>query len=352
MIITVGKLKIGRGQPVRFIADIGANHDGSLERAKMLIGLAKESGADIVKFQNFRANHIVSQYGFEALGKTAHQAEWQDSVYKVYQDASLPFEWIPLLKEHCDNVGIEFMSTPYDYGAVGALAPYVNAFKIGSGDINWRDFIRYVASHKKPVIISCGASYEHEVGLAITWIRDLTPEVILLQCNTNYTGNADNYKYSNLRAMRTMGDNFRVEVGLSDHTWGMITIYGAVTLGACLIERHFTDDNERVGPDHGFALEPIDWEAMVQWTRELEQSLGDGQKEVEENERESRIVQRRCLRANRKLFSRDIISRGAVSILRPAPIDSLEPNKLLDIIDRPVTQDVEAGEHFTWGNVG
>jgi len=350
VIITIGKLKIGRGKPVRFIADIGANHDGDLGRAKGLIELARDSGADIVKFQNFRADSIVSDYGFKMLGKTAHQLSWQESVYKVYEDASLPFEWIPLLKEHCDSVGVEFMSTPYDYVAVDALAPYVNAFKIGSGDINWRDFIRYVALKKKPVIISCGATYEHEVGLAITWIRDFTPEVVLLQCNTNYTGDPENYKYSNLRAMRSMGDNFRIEVGLSDHTWGMTTIQGAVTLGACLIERHFTDDNGRIGPDHAFALEPVGWREMVESVRKLEQALGDGQKEVEENERESRIVQRRCLRANRKLFVGDIIVRDAVSILRPAPLNSIEPNRLQEILNRPVIRDIEAGEHFTWGN--
>ena len=168
MIITIGKVKIGRGQPVRFIADIGANHDGNLDRAKMLIELAKESGADIVKFQSFWAGNIVSRYGFEHLEKMAHQAEWEKSVYEVYQDASMPFEWIPELKAHCDKYDIEFMSTPYDFGMANILEPYVNAYKIGSGDINWRNFIKFIAGKKKPVIISCGASYEHEVGLALS----------------------------------------------------------------------------------------------------------------------------------------------------------------------------------------
>src|SRR3990172_4623965 len=351
MIITIGKLKIGRGQPVRFIADIGANHDGSLERAKMLIGLARESGADIVKFQNFRAGHIVSQYGFEALGKTAHQARWQKSVYEVYQDASLPFEWIPLLKEHCDNVGIEFMSTPYDYGAVGALAPYVDAFKIGSGDINWREFIRYVASYKKPIIISCGASYHHEVGLAISWIRDFTSEIVLLQCNTNYTGKWDNYRYTNLNAMKNMGINFNVEIGLSDHAQDEVSVIGAVALGGCLIERHFTDDSSRVGPDHHFALDPTEWDGMVHLVRTLEEAMGNGEKEVEENELESRIVQRRCLRANRFLPAGEIVIREDISVLRPAPIDSLAPNEIFDIMGGVTKRDIEIGEHFTWNNI-
>ena len=147
--------------------------------------------------------------------------------------------------------------------------------------------------------------------------------------------------------MRTMGDNFRVEVGLSDHTWGMTTIYGAVTLGACLIERHFTDDNERVGPDHGFALEPIDWQTMVQWTRELEQALGSGQKEVEDNEREARIVQRRCLRASHFLVERDIIQLEDVAILRPAPVNSFEPNDLQSIVGRRMARAIKQGDHFT-----
>src|SRR3989304_5505932 len=204
---------------------------------------------------------------------------------------------------------------PYDYGAVGVLAPYVNAFKIGSGDINWREFIRYVASMKKPIIISCGASYHHEVGLAISWIRDFTSEIVLLQCNTNYTGKWDNYRYTNLNAMKNMGINFNVEIGLSDHAQDEVSVIGAVALGACLIERHFTDDSRRAGPDHHFALDPGEWDGMVHLVRTLEEAMGSGEKEVEDNERESRIVQRRCLRASHFLVERDIIQVGDGAIL-------------------------------------
>ena len=142
---------IGLDHPVYFIADIAANHDGDLERAKMLIHLAKEAGADAAKFQNFRARNIVSEYGFKAMGQQlAHQAKWQKSVIEVYQDASLPFEWTPILKEECDMAGIDYFSSPYDFDAIDMLNPYVPAYKIGSGEIDWIEALEYMARKSKP----------------------------------------------------------------------------------------------------------------------------------------------------------------------------------------------------------
>ena len=141
-----------RSQPTYFIADIAANHDGSLERAIELVTLAKEAGADCAKFQHFRAPHIVSDYGFKALGgQQSHQASWSKSVFETYADASLPWEWTEPLAIHSKAIGIEFMSAPYDLEAVAHLNPHVNAFKVGSGDVNWLEELQVIADLGKPM---------------------------------------------------------------------------------------------------------------------------------------------------------------------------------------------------------
>ncbi|MCJ7695036.1 MAG: N-acetylneuraminate synthase family protein, partial [Anaerolineaceae bacterium] len=138
MEIKIGSKKIGAAYPTYFIADIAANHDGSLERAKTLIKLAKEAGADAAKFQNFRATKIVSEYGFTHMNaQVSHQAKWKKSVVEVYDGASVPFNWSPILKETCDAEGIDYFSSPYDFEAIDMLDTYVPAYKIGSGDITW-----------------------------------------------------------------------------------------------------------------------------------------------------------------------------------------------------------------------
>ena len=156
---TIGSQPVGPDQPTYFIADIAANHDGDLARAKELMSLAKDAGADCAKFQHFRAPHIVSDYGFRALGgQQSHQATWSKSVFGVYQDASLPWEWTEHLAAHAADIGIEFMSAPYDLAAVDHLDPFVNAYKVGSGDVNWLEELDYIAARGKPVILATGAA--------------------------------------------------------------------------------------------------------------------------------------------------------------------------------------------------
>jgi N-acetylneuraminate synthase len=155
MQVKIGSHTIGLEHPAYFIADISANHDGDLDRALKLIHLAKESGADAAKFQNFRAPKIVSDYGFTSMGgQVSHQASWKKSVFQVYADASIPFDWTPLLKKECDKVGIDYFSSPYDFEAVDYLDPFVPAHKIGSGDIDWLEMLQHIAKKGKPVILS------------------------------------------------------------------------------------------------------------------------------------------------------------------------------------------------------
>jgi sialic acid synthase SpsE len=159
MDIKIGQHIIGFNHPTYFVADIAANHDGNLERAKQLIRLARQAGADAAKFQNFSAPKIVSDYGFRNMaGDMSHQARWKKSVYEVYKDASIPFEWTPQLKLVCDEVGMDYFSAPYDFEAIDHLDPYVPAYKIGSGDITWPEAIERIARKNKPVLLATGAS--------------------------------------------------------------------------------------------------------------------------------------------------------------------------------------------------
>ncbi len=190
--------------PTYFIADIAANHDGDLERAKLLIRLAKEAGADAAKFQNFRAPKIVSDYGFKHMGgQVSHQSSWKKSVFQVYQDASVPFEWTPILKEECDKAGIDYFSSPYDFDAIDMLDPYVPAYKIGSGDITWPEALERMARKGKPVILASGASDIGEVQRAVHLILAINPQLVLMQCNTNYTASPENFDHIHLNVLKT-----------------------------------------------------------------------------------------------------------------------------------------------------
>lgn len=348
----IGNCYVGDDHPTYFIADISANHDGSLERARKLIRLAKQAGADGAKFQHFRAPKIVSDYGFRALrGQLSHQAAWPKSVYEVYEDASLPWEWTPDLKACCDEEGIEFFSTPYDFEAVNMLDPYVRVYKIGSGDITWPEMLERVASKNKPVILSSGASDMNEVRGAMGVLQQINPRVALLQCNTNYTGSLESFDHIHLNVLRMYQATFpNVVVGLSDHTPGHATVLGAVALGGRIIEKHFTDDAKREGPDHPFSMTPESWNEMVVRTRELERALGSTVKFVAKNEHGTVIVQRRCLRAGRDLAADARIERNDVEVLRPAPLDAILPFEMDKMVGRRLCCSMERGQHFTWAD--
>jgi len=169
--------------------------------------------------------------------------------------------------------------------------------------------------------------------------------LVLMQCNTNYAGSLDNFRYVNLRVLGTFAERWPgLPLGLSDHTPGHATVLGAVTLGARVIEKHFTDDNAREGPDHAFAMTPPSWREMVQRTREVELALGDGVKRVEDNERETMIVQRRCLRAARDMPAGTMLTDSDLECLRPAELGALEPNCIERVVGSSLTRDVVRGE--------
>jgi sialic acid synthase SpsE len=354
MDIKIGQHIIGFNHPTYFVADIAANHDGNLERAKQLIRLARQAGADAAKFQNFSAPKIVSDYGFRNMaGDMSHQARWKKSVYEVYKDASIPFEWTPQLKLVCDEVGMDYFSAPYDFEAIDHLDPYVPAYKIGSGDITWPEAIERIARKNKPVLLATGASDMGDVQRAVELILKINPDLILMQCNTNYTASLENFSHINLRVLQTYHCMYpHLVLGLSDHTPGHATVLGAVALGARVIEKHFTDDNNREGPDHKFAMNPEDWADMVENTRRLERALGSGLKVVAGNEKDTVILQRRCLRAVTEIRMGEIISRDRVEALSPAPVNAIMPYDVERVIGKKALADIPAGKEIYWEDLG
>ncbi|MEA3326252.1 MAG: N-acetylneuraminate synthase family protein [Chloroflexota bacterium] len=354
MIIKIGETIIGKDHPTYFIADIAANHDGSLDRAKMLIRLAKEAGADAAKFQNFRAPKIVSDYGFTYMNaQVSHQAKWEKSVSEVYASASIPFEWTPILKETCDGVGIDYFSSPYDFEAIDMLESYVPAYKIGSGDITWIEACERIAHKGKPVLLATGASDIGDVQRAVHAILAINPQLVLMQCNTNYTAADGNYDNIHLNVLKTYKNMFPdLVLGLSDHTHGHATVLGAVSLGARVVEKHFTDDNDRIGPDHPFAMNPESWAAMVKATRQLERALGSGNKYVAANEQETVVIQRRCLRAARTILPGEIITREMIDVLRPATEGAILPYEVQDVIGLKTLERIPSGQELRWTQFG
>ena len=350
MDIQIANHTIGENHPAYFIADISANHDGDLERALMLIHLAQEAGADAAKFQNFRAPHIVSDYGFKSMGgQLSHQSSWKKSVFDVYADASIPFDWTPVLKEACDQIGIDYFSSPYDFEAVDMLDPVVPAHKIGSGDITWLEMLEHIARKGKPVILATGASDIGDVQRAVRTILAINPQLVLMQCNTNYTASLENLDHIHLRVLNTYHTMFpELVLGLSDHTPGHATVLGAVTLGARVIEKHFTDDNRRTGPDHPFSMTPATWRDMVERTRELERALGSADKQVSGNEQQTVVVQRRCLRAARDIRTGEVVTREMIAVLRPATPGAILPYEIEHIIGTKAIHAMAAGQEFRW----
>ena len=346
--LKINKRIISLDNSTYFIADIAANHDGSLSRAKDLIFLAKECGADAVKFQHFVAENIVSDFGFKSLKKIkTHQEKWKKSVFEIYKKNSLNRNWNLELIKTAKKAKIDWLTTPYDYEAVDNLNKYLPAYKIGSGDITWLEFIKYIALKKKPLLIAVGASSFNDVDRVLKLVYKINKKICLMQCNTNYTGSSENFKYININVLKTFKKKFKnIILGLSDHTPGHTTVLGSITLGARVVEKHFTDKNSRNGPDHLFSMNPKSWSEMIVRSRELEESLGNGIKKVEKNEIDTCIVQRRCIRAKRDMIKGQIIKKNDLDALRPSPKMAIKPYEINKLIGKKLKRNKKYGSEF------
>lgn len=334
---------IGNIHPTYFIADIAANHDGSLDKAIELIHLCAENGANAAKFQNFSAATIVSDFGFKSLGKQkSHQATWNKPVSQVYKDASIPLEWAPTLKIECDKANIDYFTSPYETNILDYLSNYVCAWKIGSGDITWHDAIVKMSKYNLPLFLASGASTLNEVKMAVDLISQFNKNLCVMQCNTNYTASLDNFNYIELNVLKTFKKEFNnVVLGLSDHTPGHATVLGAVALGARVIEKHFTDNINKAGPDHKFSMDPNTWKEMVDRTKELEKSLGVGTKIVMDNEKETVVLQRRAIRAKNKINKGQVIKKKDIICLRPCPANALPPYRINEILNKRSVKNIQ-----------
>jgi len=273
---------------IYYIADPASNHNGSLTMAQRLIHSAAQAGANAIKFQFFTADTLIDQQSFKKLGNVGHQKNWGD-VYETYKKYETPLEWIPTLARDCERANIDLMGTPYYKEAVDALDPYVKSYKIGSGDINYYPLIEYVLSKKKLTMFGLGASNAKDVSDIINMLAH-DDDTVLMQCNTNYSNSKHNYKYLNLKLLKQLHG---YKKGLSDHTKELFTIHVAIAYGARYIERHFKIEDNPDSPDNDFSLDPREFKQMVVSGNKCLESLGDGVKKIEENEKETRIIQRR-----------------------------------------------------------
>jgi len=283
----------------------------------------------------------------------SHQAKWKQSVFEVYEGASIPFQWSEELKQACIEADIHYFSSPYDFEAVDLLEGFFPAIKIGSGDITWLEILRLIASKKKPVLLATGASTIGEVQQAVDAILEINPQLVLMQCNTNYTASLENFDHIHLNVLKTYALMYpQLILGLSDHTPGHATVLGAVTMGARVVEKHFTDDTTREGPDHPFSMDPASWRDMVDRTRELERALGSANKFVAGNEQETVVIQRRCLRAGGDIQSGQVLTREMINVLRPATPGAILPYEIESVIGARAVVDIPAGKELTWKMLG
>jgi N,N'-diacetyllegionaminate synthase len=342
--VRIGDREVGEGAPVYIIAEAGSNHDRKLDQARRLIDVAAEAGADAVKFQTFIADRIVAE--------TTTRARYLDDVLPagktmsdLFRELELPREWHATLFEHATAAGIDFLSTPFDHEAVDLLDDLgVKAFKVASYELWHLPLIADVASRGKPIICSTGMADLGDVQDAVDTVRGAgNDQLILLHCVVNYP---PPFEDLNLRAIRTMATAFAVPVGYSDHTPGWTAPVVATSLGASVIEKHFTLSRDLPGPDHRFALEPDELRSMVQAIRDASAALGDGVKRMAPAEADLYVTARRSLFAARDLPAGTVLSADDVAILRPGT--GIAVREIDNVVGRTARRDIGRHEPLAW----
>jgi len=329
------------------IAEAGVNHNGDLQLAKRLVDVAREAGADAVKFQTFKAERLASR----SAPKAHYQLKTTPtsvSQFEMLQELELTQEMHAELMAYCKNRGILFLSTPFDEESVDLLQDLgVSLFKIGSGEITNGPFLQYVARKGKPILLSTGMSHLDEVEEAVKLICGAgCQELVLLHCVSDYPSSP---RDSNLLAIQTMASTFGVPVGYSDHTPGIEVALAAVALGACVVEKHLTLDKNLPGPDHGSSLEPQEFQALVRGIRVVEQALGDGIKKPVSSETENRLMARRSLAASSNLPAGTVLRSNMLQALRPAT--GISPTLVERVVGRRLKRSLVCGEFIIWSDL-
>ncbi|MEK7083931.1 MAG: N-acetylneuraminate synthase family protein [Patescibacteria group bacterium] len=343
--IKIGNRLVGEGQPALIIADIGANFDGNLDKAKELALAVKEAGGDVLKIQSFLASKIVSGKGFASIQLKGVHGSWGKPVDEIFKEAEFPREWHREFFDYCSSIGIIASSAPYDFEAVDLMEELgVDFYKIGSGDITWLEMLEYIARKGKPIILATGASTLAEVDEAVHTIASTgNTDLALLQCITNYPSKIES---ANLNVLKTYQQKYGIITGYSDHTPGDVVVLGSIALGGKIIEKHFTLDKTAKGPDHPHSMDPKEFAEMVKRVRQMEHALGSATKEVVAEESETVVVQRRGLCAKIDVKAGEPFSRENVIELRPAL--GILPKHKKDIIGKRAKRDIAAGEPIKW----
>lgn len=324
---------------VLIIAEAGVNHNGSIELAKELVCTAKDCGVDIVKFQTAKLNSLVSKFAEMAeyqknnTGKIESQKEMLSKLLLSYED-------FIELSEYCKEVGIEFLSTPFDIESIYFLNQYVNFWKIPSGEITNYPYIVEISKTGKPVIMSTGMCELSEIADAIQVLKENgCKEITLLHCNTQYP---TPMKDVNLRAMKSIGEEFGLPIGYSDHTQGIEVPIAAVALGAKVIEKHFTLDRNMEGPDHKASLEPSELKAMVESIRNIEEALGSKDKIVTDSEKGNKAVARKSIVALCNIKQGEVFTENNITVKRPGI--GISPMKWREVIGQKAVRDFSEDE--------
>jgi len=339
--LKIGDRLIGSEQPSYIIAEAGANHNRDMATAKKLIDAAASAKADAVKFQTYSAETMYSK-------KTPEFEYLKGNIFDIIKSIELPREWQKELFEYCDEKNITFLSTPFDYRAVDELAAIgVAAFKIASFEIVDLEFVGYAADKGKPMIISTGLCDLGEIEDAVYACEKVgNRDIVLLHCSSNYPSSPD---ILNLNAIKAMDSAFDCIIGHSDHSLGIHIAPAAVALGAKVIEKHFTLDRNMQGPDHPFAVEPNELEAMVKNIREVEQAMGDGKKRRSAKEEDMYKKARRSIVAGVNIPAGTVITKDMLTVKRPG--FGIKPKYKDHVVGRTAKSDIEEDDIITWDMV-
>lgn len=328
---------------ILIIAEAGINHNGSLERAKEMALAAKKAGADIVKYQTAVPEQVVSRFA-EKADYQKQQTGSEESQLEMIKKIHFGFEEHRQLKEYCDEIGIRYLSTPFDLDSIDFLATLdMPVWKIPSGEITNLPYLEKVAALKKPLILSTGMSMLSEIEDALAVLEENGCEdVTLLHCNTEYPTPMEDV---NLLAMRELEEQFALPVGFSDHTLGIEADIAAAALGACVIEKHFTLDKTLEGPDHQASLEPDELEAMVRAIRNIEKALGTGEKHVTPSEAKNRPIARKSIVAKRAIKKGEVFTAENLTTKRPG--DGISPMRWYDVLGKEASRDFAEDEKIS-----
>ena len=345
--VSIANRLVGEGEPCFIIAEAGVNHNGDVNLAKRLIEVAKESGADAVKFQTFKAEEVVTR-GAEKAEYQKRTTGKEESQYDMLKKLELSEEVHFELKDYADSQGIIFLSTPYDEGSVDFLVRLgVSALKISSADITNHPLLSHIAAKNLPLILSTGMSTLGEVEEAVEVIVNSGNEqIILLHCNFNYPAKIEDV---NLRAMITLKQAFGFPVGYSDHTMGIEVSLSAVALGAVVIEKHFTLDRNLPGPDHRASLEPAELKDMVVKIRNIERALGSAVKHPFGEEIQNREICRRSIVATVDIPQGTVITSDMLTAKRPGT--GIPPKYATALVGRKVVRAIKKDDLITWDKV-